>query len=127
MPRDFGRHLRVGAELKRILNDLLLAEVKDPRLRSVRVSEVEVSGDLGVARVFYSTLDPDEDRAPIDAALVRASAFMRSRIGRDLKLRRTPELRFEPDLSAQQGFRIANLIDQATTSESDDGTRDDGE
>ena len=125
MPRVFGRHLRVAAELKRILNDLLLEEVKDPRLRTVRVSEVEVSGDLGVARVYYSTLDPEIDPGPIDDAFARAAAFIRSRIGRELKLRRTPELRFERDLSAQQGFRIAELIDSANADETDDtGTKE---
>lgn len=120
MPREFGRHLRVGAELKRVLNDLLLEEVKDPRLRSVRVSEVDLSGDLGVARVFYSVLDPRTDPAPINEALSRAAAFMRSRIGRELKLRRTPELRFEQDMSAREGFRISELIDAASTVEADD-------
>ena len=69
MPQDFARHLRVGSELHRIINLLLQDEIKDPRLKSVRVSDVDLSGDLGVARVFYSSLDPDCDPAPIDAAL----------------------------------------------------------
>ena len=111
MPRDFSRHLRVGAELQRTLNDLLQFEIKDPRLRDVRVSEVDLSGDLGVARVFYSTLNPDADTAPIEEALAKASAFLRSRIGREIRLRRTPELRFEQDASAREGVRISQLID----------------
>jgi ribosome-binding factor A len=122
MPREFGRHLRVGAELKRVLNELLQEEVKDPRLRDVRVSEVDLSGDLGVARVFYSTLNPDADTAPIDAALAKAGAFMRSRIGREIQLRRVPELRFAHDLSAQQGQRISELIDRSAQSDPDDST-----
>lgn len=113
MPREFSRRLRVGAELTRILNELLQFDVKDPRLKNVRVSEVEVSGDLGVARVFYSTLDPDADVAPIESALARAAAFMRTRVGREARLRRVPELRFELDESARQGFRISRLIDEA--------------
>jgi ribosome-binding factor A len=120
MPREFARHLRVGAELKRVLNDLLLEEVKDPRLRDVRVSEVDLSGDLGVARVFYSTVHPDADSGQIDAALAKAAAFMRSRVGREIQLRRVPELRFEQDLTAQQGQKISQLIDRSAHSESDD-------
>lgn len=112
MPREFSRRLRVGAELTRILNELLQFDVKDPRLKNVRVSEVEVSGDLGVARVFYSTLDPDADVAPIESALGKATAFMRTRVGREARLRRVPELRFELDESARQGFRISRLLDE---------------
>jgi ribosome-binding factor A len=113
MPREFSRRLRVGAELTRILNELLQFDVKDPRLKHVRVSEVEVSGDLSVARVFYSTLDPDADVEPIESALAKATAFMRTRVGREARLRRVPELRFELDESARQGFRISRLIDEA--------------
>ena len=64
MPRERSRHLRVGAELQRVLNTLLQSEVKDPRLDGVRVNEVEVSGDLGVAKVYFGTLDPDQDTGP---------------------------------------------------------------
>ena len=124
MAREFPRHLRVGTELQRVLNELLHTAVKDPRLKDVRASEVEVSGDLGVARVFFSSLTPDADPAPIIAALVRATPFLRTRVGRELKLRRVPELRFEQDLSAQQGFRIARLL-QGAESESESESESD--
>ena len=125
MPREFARHLRVGAELQRILNDLLQGEVKDPRLKDVRVSEVELSGDLGVARVYYSTLIPDVDPAPIVAALAKATPFIRSRIGREAKLRRVPELRFEADRSAARGLAISELIDRTHAKPSGTGPEDD--
>ena len=117
MAREFGRHLRVGAELQRVLNGLLQTEVKDPRLKDVRVSEVELSGDLGVARVFFSPLDPDADPRPIVSAFARAAPFMRSRAGREIKLRRMPELRFEQDLSARQGMKISRLIEEVRSPE----------
>jgi ribosome-binding factor A len=125
MPREFARHLRVGAELKRVLNELLQDEVKDPRLRDVRVSEVDLSGDLGVARIYYSTLDPAADTAPIDAALTRAAAFMRNRIAREIQLRRVPELRFGHDLRAQQGQRISDLLDRTAGVEAEDPSAED--
>lgn len=128
MPREFARHLRVGSELQRILNELLHSEVKDPRLRDVRVSEVELSGDLGVARVFYSTLAPDADPAPIETALGRAASFLRARLGHEIKLRRVPELRFELDRSVRQGMAISRLIDEASGHAGDDeatGDQDD--
>lgn len=125
MPREFSRRLRVGAELTRILNKLLQSEVKDPRLKDVRVSEVDVSGDLGVARVFYSALDPEADPKPVEAALTKAAAFMRMRVGREASLRRVPELRFELDESAREGLRISHLIDEYTESASDNESEQD--
>ena len=113
MPREFSRRLRVGAEIARLLNELLQFEVKDPRLKDVRVSEVDLSGDLGVARVYYTVLDPEAEIQPIEAALVRAAAFLRSRVGSQLRLRRVPELRFELDQSAREGLRISRLIDDS--------------
>lgn len=120
MPREFARHLRVGAELQRFLNELLQSEVKDPRLANVRVSEVDVSSDLSVAKVFYAPLAPDADRAPIESALTKAAPFMRGRVGRELRVRKVPELRFEHDDSVRQGFEISRLIRETRATDSDD-------
>jgi ribosome-binding factor A len=110
MPRDFSRGLRVGAELKRVINDLLQSETKDPRLADARISEVEVSGDLGVAKVYYSLLRPDDDVKTVADAFASASGFIRRRIGQEVRLRRLPELRFIHDESARHGLEISQLI-----------------
>jgi ribosome-binding factor A len=112
MPREFSRSRRVGSELKRLLNELLQSEVKDPRLRGVRVTDVQLSGDLGVAKVYYGTLQPDEDAAPAEQAFAAAGGFLRSRAGRALRLRRVPELRFIRDTTAQHGIELTRLIDE---------------
>ena len=125
MPREFARHLRVGAELQRVLNVLLQDEVKDPRLRDVRVSEVDLSGDLGVAQIYFSILDPDADIASFEAALAKGAAFMRMRFGREIQLRRIPELRFAHDMSALQGQRISELIKGSVPPDSDDSPAED--
>ena len=117
MPREYPRHLRVAVELQRALNELLQAEVKDPRLKGITVSAVNLSGDLGVARVFFSTLEPDADPAPALAALAKASGFLRGRIGRTLRLRKAPELRFAHDESAGQGFALTHLIDKVAAAD----------
>ncbi|HEX5419179.1 MAG TPA: 30S ribosome-binding factor RbfA [Gammaproteobacteria bacterium] len=113
MPREFSRRLRVAAELQRLLNGLLHAEIKDPRLAGVTVTEVELSGDLSSARVYFATLDPDEDPGEAREGFDRAGGFMRSRIGRSLRLRRVPELHFVHDVSARRGAELSRLIDAA--------------
>jgi ribosome-binding factor A len=113
MPRERSRNLRVAAEIRRLLSELLLTETKDPRLERVQVTDVELSGDLGVATVFFGTLGLDDD--PLDAleAFTKARGFLRSRLGQALGLRRTPELRFRHDASARRGLEISRLIASA--------------
>lgn len=114
MTRSFGRQLRVGAQIHRVLTELLRKEVKDPRLSSVQINEVDLSGDLGVAKVYFSTLEPDADPAPVLDAFKSAHGFLRSRVGHALGLRRSPDLRFYPDTSAKQGLEISQLIDRSS-------------
>ncbi|HLF11393.1 MAG TPA: 30S ribosome-binding factor RbfA [Gammaproteobacteria bacterium] len=113
MPREGSRKLKVAAEIQRLLNELFLSSVKDPRLAGVRVSEVEVSGDLGLATVFFGTLNMDEDPRDAIEALQKARGFLRSRVGEALQLRRVPELRFRHDTSARHGFEVGRLLDDA--------------
>jgi ribosome-binding factor A len=99
------------------LNELLFAEVKDPRLAGVTVNEVELSGDLGVAKVYFGTLDPNLDPQEARAGFDKAAGFLRFRIGQSLRLRRVPELHFVHDLSAQRGLELSRLIDEAARRE----------
>ena len=109
--RGVSRQLRVGAQMTRILSELLRTEVKDPRLADVAVSEVELSGDLGVARVYFAMLDPDADPQPAVAAFEKAAGFIRSRLGSALQLRRVPELRFLHDSNTKEAMELTALID----------------
>ena len=113
MPREFTRSQRVAAEMRRLLNELLLSEVKDPRLTDARVTEVEVTGDLSLATVHFNTLALEDDPAPIKEGFEQARGFFRSRVAKALQLRRVPELRFRHDTSAKRAVELSRLIDDA--------------
>ena len=117
MPREFSRNQRLGNQVLRTLNELLRFETKDPRLKMVSLNSVDLSRDLSVARIHFSMLDPNGDPAPVQEGLERASGFLRSRLGREVKIRHVPELRFSHDNSAAEAQRISNLIDAALDSE----------
>lgn len=113
MPREFSRNQRLATEVMRTLSDVLRTETKDPRLDSVSLTAVEISRDLSIARVYFSLLDPDADPAPALAGLQSAAGFLRSKLGRAIKVRHVPELRFAHDDSAAEGARMDALIRNA--------------
>jgi ribosome-binding factor A len=116
MPREFSRKHRIAAEIQRLVNELLLSEVKDPRLAGARVSEVEVSGDLSLATIYFNTLALDEDPSVIKEGFEQARGFFRTRVAKALQLRRVPELRFRHDTSARRAADLQRLIDDAGNS-----------
>jgi len=113
MPREFSRNQRLGNQVLRTLNELLRFDTKDPRLELVSLTAVDLSRDLSYAQVYFSLLDPNGDPAPVLEALQRASGFLRGRLGREIKIRHVPELRFSHDNSAAEAQRISDLIEQA--------------
>lgn len=108
---------RVGALLKVALAELLLREVKDPRVRMVTVTGVDLSPDLKHARVFVSALGDEEARARSLAGLASARAYLQSHAGRRIGLRYTPELRFELDPSFDAGERVEQLLREIHTAD----------
>jgi len=123
MPREFSRNQRLGNQVLRTLNELVRFETKDPRLKLVSLTSVDLSRDLSVARVYFSMLDPNAEPQPVKDGLERASGFLRSRLGREIKIRHVPELRFAHDDSAAEAQRISSLIDDALDSDQNDEQR----
>ena len=113
MSREFSRNQRLGNQLLRTLSELLRFETKDPRLEGVSLTSVDLTRDLSVAKVYFSTLNPDADPEPVQEGLNRASGFLRNQLGKAIKVRHVPELRFMHDDSAAISDKISRLIDEA--------------
>lgn len=123
----FARHERVAAQLRREIATLIWRELKDPDIGQVTVTDVEVTRDLSVARV-YVALPPDAEVTPSLQALQHSAKYLRSLLGKSLRMRSIPELRFEHDDSLDQGERIESLLAQAGVStDAADCEPDDGE
>jgi ribosome-binding factor A len=88
-----------------------VGELKDPRIGMVTVTGVQVSPDLGEARVFVSVLGSDKKRAATLRGLDSARGVLQAKINRELSLRRTPTLSFTYDESVERGVRMTKLID----------------
>jgi ribosome-binding factor A len=103
---------RVGDQIRSELSDLLLREVKDPRVRLASITSVDVSGDLSHAKVLVSVLGAEENREPAVQALEHARGFLRSQLARRLKLRIVPELHFKLDRGAEYSRQIEDLLER---------------
>ena len=126
MPREFKRSERVSGQLRRELAQLIQAEVKDPAVGLVSVSDVEVTRDLSHAKVYVTVFKP-EAAADSIRALKRAAGFLRTRLGQELRMRNVPELHFTHDDSVEKGQRMDSLIEQALESDRGAGSADDGD
>jgi len=97
---------RVGDAIRHALADMLLREIKDPRIGMVTVTAVRVSDDLRHARVFFSVIGDDAQRSRSLAGLQSARGYIRSHLGRHLQLRVMPEIQFQLD----PGFDNADVV-----------------
>ncbi|WP_223700193.1 30S ribosome-binding factor RbfA [Sutcliffiella deserti] len=114
------RSNRVGEQMKKELSDIIGRKIKDPRVGFVTVTDVEVTGDLQQAKVYISVLGDNDQRQDTLIGLAKAKGFIRSEIGRRIRLRKTPELFFEIDKSIDYGNRIEDLIHELNKKDSED-------
>lgn len=101
---------RVGALLQAAIAELLLRDIKDPRIGMVTVTGVELSVDLKHARIFVSVLGDAAARERSLRGLASARAYLQSQVGKRLGLRFTPELRFALDPSFDAAARVEHLL-----------------
>lgn len=112
------RHGRVKQEILREVNRLLMREIKDPRVEGVTITDVELTGDLQQATIYYSTLsDKAGARQKEQAGLEAVTGKVRSELGKAIKLYKVPELKFERDTSVDYGNRIDALLDKIKQSD----------
>lgn len=112
MPREFLRFQRVERQLQRELAEVLQREVKDPEVGFVTVSDVDVTKDLAIAKVFISVLTTNDDESKLASviALNRASNYIHGIVAKRMRMRMVPELRFFLDESIEQGIKMDALL-----------------
>ena len=104
---------RVAQEILKEVNNILMNNVRDPRVEDVTITDVELTGDLQQAKVYYSTLDTDDEtKKETQTGLDRATGLVRKELGRRLTTYRVPEIIFVRDQSVEYGDRIDELLNQ---------------
>ena len=114
------RAQKVAQLIQEEIGRLIQRGVKDPRIGFVTVTDVEVSEDLRHANVYVSVYGSDKAKEDSLAGLESAKGFIRSELGKHLRLRHTPELNFKYDQSVEYGARINKVINDLKREEGED-------
>ena len=109
---------RVNESVRQVLAEAMV-ELKDPRIGLVTVTGVDTSPDLRHATVYVSVLGSEKKRAASLRGLEAAHGLLQARLGRELRMKRTPQLAFEYDPSVERGVRMTQLIDELAPGDDD--------
>ena len=110
---DKKRLYRLQAEIQRIVSELLIEGLKDPRIDPMTsVSNVELSNDTSVATIYFSIYGSQKTKEDTLDALENAKGYIRSRLAKVLEIRQVPELRFKIDESVEYSIEIQKILNK---------------
>tara|TARA_Y100001934_G_C11725333_1_gene483265 strand:+ start:148 stop:513 length:366 start_codon:yes stop_codon:yes gene_type:complete len=108
---------RVSEEIKKVISERLVRGLRDPVPGFVTIREVEVNRDFTRAHVYYSVIGSSEEKEEAALVLTENRGYLRSEVGRKVRLRNTPELIFEEDESGDRAARIHELLKDANVTD----------
>ena len=121
---DTRRSDRVAEAIREAVATFLADSVKDPRVVGlVTVTGAHVTRDLRHAKVYISILGTEAERRSTMEGLKSLEHHLRARVGRDLRLRLSPEITFQLDESVAYAARIESLLDSVKKDTGGGGTQ----
>jgi ribosome-binding factor A len=123
-----ARGLRVADQIQRDLAEIIWAELKDPRVGMITLTEVQLTPDYAHAKVYFTTLVDDATAIKNTVeALHKAAGFLRNQLGLRLRIHTLPQLHFVHDTSTIRGMAMSKLIDEANATRAADSDEPNGE
>ncbi|MFH1312266.1 MAG: 30S ribosome-binding factor RbfA [Candidatus Eisenbacteria bacterium] len=116
---------RLCDQIQEEVSDILYRKLKDPRLGFVTITRVKLAPDLSQSNIYVSVMGSPEDIAETIECLDRASSFVRSELGKRLRIKRIPELIFRYDDSAVRGARIESILKDLREGKDGESLQDD--
>ncbi|HLR63858.1 MAG TPA: 30S ribosome-binding factor RbfA [Pseudogracilibacillus sp.] len=108
---------RVAEQMKKDVGEIINQRVKDPRVGFVTITDVEVTNDLQQAKIYVSVLGDEAEKEQSLLALDKASGFIRSEVGKRIRLRKVPEIMFQFDEAFEYGSKIDEILRQLNEDE----------
>jgi len=125
------RQKRVAEQIQKVISERIIRGLRDPLPGFVTIRDVDVARDFSHAKVFYSVIGSDADRKIVREVLTQQRGQLRAEVGRQVRLRLTPELTFVEDTSGERAARIHSLLAETAPSttagrgDADDDEEDD--
>ena len=110
MSTGFKRSDRIAANLRQILGELFLQKINDPRIRCIQITDVSVSADLQHAKVYYLLMDGAPEVEEVEFVLKKVTGYLRREVGKRIKTKFIPSLRFMLDESTLYGRKMDSLL-----------------
>ena len=124
---NFDRTDRISEEVRREVDRIIREDVRDPRVTGTwSITRADFTRDLRYAKIRVSVLE-EEQRKPLLKALKNAAGFIRRELGKNLRLRYTPELLFEEDDNIAYGVHIASILADVKPEENPETNSEDDE
>lgn len=111
------RTSRVAEQMKKEISEIVNQKLKDPRIGFVTITDVQLTNDLQQATVFISVLGNEKEKEATLSGLHKATGFIRTEVGRAIRLRKTPEITFKYDESHEYGNRIDSILKELNDKE----------
>lgn len=105
-----NRKDRVAEEVKKVVSEVVRTEIDDPNLGMVTITDVDMTKELEVATVYFTTLN--ENKEDSEVALNKAKGLVRSAVAKEIRLRKAPEIEFKYDNSIEYGSHIESLLNE---------------
>ena len=116
------RAVRVGDQLLREIANLIVTRVRDPRVKWVTLTGIDLSNDLRHARVYYSVMGEEKDYSRTQAGLDSAKGFIKKEVGSRMDLKYMPDITFKHDPSLEKGDRMEKILEGLKPDESKDAS-----
>jgi len=107
---DNTRTNRVAEQMKKEIGEIINQKIKDPRVGFVTVTDIDLTNDLQHATVYVSVLGDESEKEESLIGLSKASGFIRSEVGKRIRLRKVPEVVFKFDEAHEHGNRIESIL-----------------
>jgi len=101
---------RVAEQMKKEIGEIINQKLKDPRIGFVTVTDLDLTNDLQHATVYVTVLGDETEKEESLIGLTKASGFVRSEVGKRIRLRKVPEVVFQFDEAHEHGNRIESIL-----------------
>ncbi|HEO64212.1 MAG TPA: 30S ribosome-binding factor RbfA [Candidatus Omnitrophica bacterium] len=116
---------RVAQEIKKLVSEIMLFEVKDARIGFITVTHVKVTNDLKLAKVYYTVLGDDQQRKQAKDGLESAVKFIRQLVASRINMRFAPEIAFYFDDTLDRSIKVEEILDNIKNEDEDRDQKDD--